>query len=336
MGSSSSSLRYKGVNKMSLASKIKNRAAWAIRKTKKYSNLIYQRFFGVEEKDAQTNVLPDSIYLKKLYKARMGKELDLKHPKTFNEKLQWLKLYDRKPIYTTMVDKYEVKDYVARLIGEEYIIPTLGVWDRFDDIDFDSLPERFVLKCTHDSGGVYICKDKTMLNIDYLSGFFKERMSKNYYKHGREWPYKNVKPRIIAEQYMEDTETRELRDYKFYCFDGFCKALLLASNRQSESEKLCFDYYDTSFKHLHLTNHWHPNAKKQLSKPKQFDLMIDLATKLSKGIPHIRIDLFEANGHVYFGEFTFFDMGGFLKIHPDNWDSEWGELIKLPCDKKSW
>ena len=169
--------------------------------------------------------MDDETYLRKYYKLRMGKELNLENPQTFNEKLQWLKLHDRKDIYTTMVDKYEVKKYVSNIIGEQYIIPTYGVWDRFDDIDFDSLPEQFVLKCTHDSGGLIIVRDKSKLDIKAAKKKINKCLKRNYYSHGREWPYKNVKPCVVAEAYMEDDATSELRDYKFFCFDGEVKVL---------------------------------------------------------------------------------------------------------------
>lgn len=273
--------------------------------------------------------MPDEKYLKKLWKAVMGYELNLEMPTTFNEKLQWLKLYDRRPEYTMMVDKYAVKKYIADKIGKEYIIPTLGVWERFEDIDFESLPNQFVLKCTHDSGGLVICRDKNTFDKEKAKNKISKCMKRNYFYNTREWPYKNVPPRIIAEQYMEDKTDGELRDYKFYCFDGFVKALLLATNRQSEGGPY-FDYFDSNFNHLALTNHWHKNAAKIPHKPSHFDEMVRLSQVLSKGIPHVRVDFYEANGHVYFGELTFYDMGGYLRIHPEEWEVEWGDLIKLP------
>lgn len=273
--------------------------------------------------------MSDETYLKIVYKAKIGKTLNLNNPQTFNEKLQWLKLYDRKPEYTTMVDKYAVKKYVADKIGEQYIIPTLGVWERFADIDFDKLPYQFVLKCTHDSGGLVICRDKSKFDIEAARKKINRSLKRNYYYSSREWPYKNVKPRIIAEQYMEDKTDGELRDYKFYCFDGFIKALLLATSRQSEGGPY-FDYFDYNFNHLALTDHWHKNATKTPHKPSHFDEMVRLSKVLSKGIPHVRVDFYEANGHVYFGELTFYDMGGYSRIHPDEWEVEWGDLIKLP------
>lgn len=276
-----------------------------------------------------TRWMSDESFIRKEFKYALGYRLDLDNPKTFNEKLQWLKLYDRRAIYSTMVDKHAVKQYVSELIGEEYIIPTLGVWDRPEDIDFEKLPNQFVLKCTHDSGGIVICKDKSKIDKTAIIRKLNACLKRRYFFIHREWSYKNVKPRIIAEQYMEDKTDGELRDYKFYCFDGFVKALLLATNRQSEGGPY-FDYFDSNFNHLALTNHWHKNAAKIPHKPSHFDEMVRLSQVLSKGIPHVRVDFYEANGHVYFGELTFYDMGGYLRIHPEEWEVEWGDLIKLP------
>lgn len=273
--------------------------------------------------------LSDEAYLKFGYRAKFGKKLNLNDPKTFNEKLQWLKLYDRKPEYTTMVDKYAVKDYVADKIGEEYIIPTLGVWDKFDDIDFDKLSEQFVLKCTHDSGGLAICRDKSSFDQKAAKKKIEKSLKYNYYKNGgREWPYKNVPPRIIAEQYMEDEKTHELRDYKFFCFDGEVKALFIASERYS-NEETKFDFFDADFNHLPFTN-GHPNAKVLPEKPENFEEMKELAAKLSKGIPQARIDFYEVNGKTYFGEITFFHWSGLKPFDPEEWDYKFGEWIKLP------
>ncbi len=272
--------------------------------------------------------IPDKIYLKSRYKARIGKKLNLKNPKTFNEKLQWLKLYDRKPEYTVMVDKHEVKKYVADKIGKDYIIPILGVWDKFDDIDFDALPEQFVLKCTHDSGGLVICKDKSQLDIEQARKKIDKCLKRNYYWHGREWPYKNVKPRIIAEQYMEDEETAEIRDYKFFCFDGVAKALFIATDRSNKEEETKFDFYDMEFNHLPFTN-GHPNANSAPQKPENFDKMRELAGKLSENIPHLRVDFYEVNGKIYFGELTFSHWSGMTPFEPEEWDYKLGEMIKL-------
>lgn len=275
--------------------------------------------------------MPDEEYLKLRFKVRMKKELNLDEPKTFNEKLQWLKLYDRNPEYTRMVDKYEAKKYVADIIGEEYIIPTLGVWDRFEDIDFDALPNQFVLKCTHDSGGLVIVKDKQNLDIKKAKNKIEKSLATNFYLRGREWPYKNVKPRIIAEVYMEDEKSGELPDYKYFCFNGEAKVMFIATER-SAKEETKFDFYDMDFNHLPFTN-GHPNSTKNIEKPEKFDEMKILAEKLSKGIPQLRVDFYEVNGKIYFGELTFSHWGGFVPFNPPEWDLKLGEYITLPIKK---
>lgn len=283
--------------------------------------VIYANYFPIG------HIIPDSLFLKCLYKNNIGKRLDLKNPKTYNEKLQWLKLYDRKPLYTTLVDKHEVKKYIADKIGEEYIIPTLGVWDRFEDIDFASLPDQFVLKCTHDSGGLVICTDKKKLDIEAAKEKINRCLKRNYYWHGREWAYKNVKPRIIAEKYMEDSQTKDLRDYKFFAFDGKAKVLFVATERQAESETK-FDFFDMDYNHLPFTN-GHPNADVLPEKPVAFDEMRTLAEKLSVGIPQVRVDFYYVNGKVYFGEMTFFHWSGSVPFDPEEWDYKMGEMINL-------
>lgn len=273
--------------------------------------------------------LSDEAYIRLMYRCRFGRKINLKNPKTFNEKVQWLKLYDRRPEYTTMVDKYEAKKHVADIIGEEYIIPTLGVWNRFEDIDFESLPNQFVLKCTHDSGGLVIVKDKTKLDIEATKAKINRSLKSNYYYCGREWLYKNVKPRIIAEKYMVDESGYELKDYKLFCFDGFAKAMFIASDRQIPGEETKFDFYNMKFEHLPFTN-GHPNAKHEIHRPDSFGRMKELAEKLSKGIPNARVDFYDINGQVYFGEITFSHWSGFVPFNPEKWDSSFGEWIKLP------
>lgn len=274
-------------------------------------------------------ILPDTLFIKISYKLKLKKALNLKNPRTYNEKIQWLKLYDRKPEYTTMVDKYEVKKYIAKKIGEEYVIPTIGIWDSFEDIDFDTLPNQFVLKCTHDSGGLVICQNKELLDIKSAKAKLCKSLRKNYFWLGREWPYKNVKPRIIAEKYMEDSETKELRDYKFFCFNGVAKALFIATERGNKNEETKFDFFDMNFNHLPFTN-GHPNAKTTPKKPASFDIMKTLAEKLSSGIPHLRVDFYEVDGKVYFGELTFSHWGGMVPFEPEEWDYKFGEYITLP------
>ncbi len=270
----------------------------------------------------------DSIQIKRGWYGRMSYKLNLRSPKSYNEKLQWLKLHDRRPQYTTMVDKYAVKKYVADTIGEKYIIPTLGVWDKFDDIDFNSLPDQFVLKCTHDSGGLVICKDKNNLDLIKAKAKIESSLHTDYYLSGREWPYKNVPRRIIAEKYMEDSKTGELRDYKFFCFNGVVKWLFIATDRQNREEPY-FDFFDMDFNHLPM-QHGHPNAPVLPEKPEKFELMKELATKLSQGIPHVRVDFYEVDGAVFFGELTFFHHGGWTPFMPEKWDYIFGEEIDLP------
>ena len=271
----------------------------------------------------------DELYLRILFFLKQRKVLHLKNPQTFSEKLQWLKLYDRKPEYTTMVDKYAVKEYVANIIGEEYIIPTIGVWDKPEDIDWDSLPDKFVLKTTHGGGntGVVVCKDKNQLDKSDAIKKLNKSMKQDLYKFQREWPYKNVPKKIIAEVYMEDVKTKELRDYKFFAFDGIVKALFIATERGRGNVK--FDFFDANFNHLDLIQQ-HPMSGVEIPKPSCFDQMKDIASKLSVGLPHVRVDLYEVNGKVYFGEFTFSHHGGVVPFHPKEWDFKFGSWLKLP------
>lgn len=272
--------------------------------------------------------MDDETYLKLAFRSKMGKKLRLDDPQTYSEKLQWIKLYDRRPEYTAMVDKFEAKKIAAELIGDEYIIPTLGVWDRFEDIDFDKLPDKFVLKCTHDSGGLVIVKDRSRFDREAARKVITRCLGHNFFWGQREWPYKDIRPRVIAEEYMEDSETKELRDYKFFTFDGEVKALFIATERGAKEETK-FDFFDADFNHLPFLN-GHPNADVTPRKPRHFELMKELASKLSAGLPQIRIDLYEADGKVYFGEFTFFHWSGFKPYVPEEWDYRFGGWIRLP------
>lgn len=287
------------------------------------------RFYYITKLGLNHNI-SDEAFLKKAFLINMGYELDLENPKSYNEKLQWLKLNDRNPKYTMMVDKYEVKKYVSKLIGEEYIIPTLGVWENFDDINFDQLPSKFVLKCTHDSGGLVICKDKSNFDKKYAKKIITKSLKRNYYWSGREWPYKDVKPRIIAEEYIEDSSTGELNDYKFFSFSGKVKALFIATDRFSPEETK-FDFFDSEFNHLPFTN-GHPNASVAPPKPKLFEEMKTIAERLSVGIPQVRVDLYEVDGRIYFGELTFSHWSGLVKFDPYEWDVIFGKWIELPSE----
>lgn len=271
----------------------------------------------------------DGTYIRLKWRSCMDYPLHLDNPKTYNEKLQWLKLHDHNPDYTKMVDKVEAKKYVEGIVGKEYIIPTIGVYDRVEDIDFDNLPDQFVLKCTHDSNGVVICKDKSSFDVGKAKEKLGRGLKQSYYSVNREWPYKNVRPRIIAEQYMED-ETGELRDYKFFCFNGEVKALFIASDR-TKKEQTKFDFFDENFNHLPFTN-GHPNSSKEITKPEGFEQMKIIASKLSQNIPHVRVDLYSVRGKIYFGELTFYHWSGFTPFVPQEWDNRFGEFIKLPID----
>lgn len=272
-------------------------------------------------------VWSDAFFLKTVFKERMGYPLDLNTPRTYSEKLQWLKLYNRRQEYIQMVDKVEAKKFVSDIIGEKYVIPTIAVFDRVEDIDFNSLPNQFVLKCTHDSGGIVVCKDKSKLDKNAALDKLARGLKENYYYHNREWPYKNVKPRIIAEQYMSD-KNGVLNDYKWFCFDGIPRAMFIATDRFNKQEETKFDFYDMDFRHLPFTN-GHPNSSKPLSKPGCFEEMKYLAEKLSHGMPHVRVDLYDVDGDVYFGEMTFFHWSGLMPFEPIEWDYKFGEWIDL-------
>lgn len=270
--------------------------------------------------------LPDKIYIQLYYFANFKKFCNLKNPTTYNEKLNWLKLKDRRPEYTQLVDKYEVKKIVSSKIGEEFVAKTYGVWDDFDEINFDKLPNKFVLKCTHDSEGVIIVKDKYNLDINKAKEILTKSLNQNFYYIGREWPYKNVKPRILAEEYLIDDKNKGLLDYKFFCFDGKPKVMFIASDRETGHTK--FDYYDLDFNHLDIIQHY-PNSEKEITKPKTFKQMIEIAEILSKNMPHVRVDFYEVNGKLYFGELTFYHFGGFMPFQPNRWDMIFGKWLNI-------
>ena len=258
----------------------------------------------------------------------MKRKLNLENPQTFNEKMQWLKIHDRKDIYTKLVDKYEVKKIIGEIIGEEYIIPTLGVWNKFDDIEFDKLPDKFVLKCTHDSGGLYICNDSTKFDIEQAREKITSSLKHNFFWSGREWPYKNVMPQIIAEPFIEDNELKELRDYKFFCFDGNVKVFKVDFGRFTEHHA---NYYDKNMQLLLLQEKEFPRDEKmKIIFPITIGKMIEMAESLSRGFSFVRIDFYDVNGHIYFGEITLYPNSGYGVIEPEEWDYKLGEWIKLP------
>jgi len=272
--------------------------------------------------------MPDEEYLKRKFKGLVGYPLNLENPTTFNEKLQWLKLYNRKDEYTTMVDKYAAKKYVADIIGEQYIIPTLGVWDRYDDIDFDSLPNQFVLKCTHNSGGLVICRDKTTFDKQLAKKKIEKSLKENYYWRGREWPYKNVKPRIIAEKYLDDNG-HVPADYKIYCFNGEPYKVMVCIDRDKDepTKFYSFDWEWNLLRH----NKWGKMAKDNsvCERPQNLSKMYEIAKVLSKDIPFVRVDLYEVENQIYFGELTFYPDDGFDKNIDPEIDKLYGSMIKL-------
>lgn len=278
--------------------------------------------------------ISDETKLKVQYRKNFKKELNLDSPQTYTEKLQWLKLYDHREIYTTYVDKYLVKQYVADKIGEQYVVPLLGVWEKAEDIDFDFLPEQFVLKTTHDSGGIVIVKDKKNINKQAIFDKLNQSLKIRYWIYNCEWPYKYVKPRIIAEAYMEDSNFGELRDYKFFTFGGEPKFMYIAKGRGLDEETTA-DFYDMDFNHLPFKID-HEFAKVEPEKPVNFDEMKRLAKILSEKTPQLRVDFYEVDGKLYFGEMTFFHCSGMTPFRPEEWDRKIGEWVVLPeknCNK---
>ena len=279
-----------------------------------------------------SRLIPDRIYLQIVYFRHFKKFINFDNPKTFNEKIQWLKLNYRKEEYTNLVDKYRVKQYITKLIGEEYVIPTLGVWKNVDDIDFKSLPEKFVLKCNNDSGGIVICKNKKDFDEVKAKSFLKERLKNNGYWYGREWPYKNVKPCIIAEKYMEDSISKDLKDYKFFCFNGSMEFFDIDIDRFIEHRS---NYYDRNGNFLPFgKTYCPPDYTKKIEMPKNLDKMIELAETISHNTVLSRIDFYEIDGQVYFGEITFYPGSGCSPFTDEKWDYKLGDMIDLPNIKK--
>lgn len=288
--------------------------------------------------------IPDKTCISILYRIHTHKKLNVDNPLTFSEKLQWLKLYDHNPRYTQLVDKYEGKEIVKSLIGEEHIIPTLGVWDKFEDIDFDSLPNQFVLKCTHDCGGLVVCKDKEKLDIEAARRKIVPCLKRNYYWAAREWPYKNVKPRIIAEEYKTDSHVvgnpaldgsaDGLLDYKFYCFDGKPKFLYVAfANMKNGVKKDLLSFFDLNWEPTPFYRLDHQPLPFKIAKPEKLEEMIEIARKLSAGIPFVRADMYYLDNQVYFSELTFTPGSGFGPFNPDEWERKMGDWITLPSQK---
>ncbi len=272
-------------------------------------------------------MIPDKMFLKMKYRHRVKRKLDLKSPQTFNAKIQWLKLYDRNPKYTMMVDKYEVKKYIEETIGKQYLIPTIGVYDNFDDIDLEKLPNQFVMKCTHDSGSVVICKNKKEFDFEKAHKKLSKALKRNWFWEGREWAYKNVKPRIIIEKYLEDKNVKELPDYKIMCFNGEPRMSFTCTERFNDGLKVTF--FDIDWNKLPFERS-HPMSTKEIKKPKNYEKMLELSRILAKNIIFVRVDWYEINGKLYFGELTFYPGNGYEKFQPEEWDYKVGSMLDIP------
>ena len=270
--------------------------------------------------------IPDNLYIQMMYYVKLGRKLNLKKPELFNEKLNWLKLYDRNPQYTKLADKYEVRKYGKAMIGEEYLIPLGGVWDSEEEIPYEKLPERFVLKCTHDSASVIICKDKCRFDQTETGDKLNKCLKTNYYWASREWPYKDIRPRIVAEQYMEDESHTELKDYKIYCFGGKPALIQVDFGRFVHHER---NLYDTSWNYINERFEYPNNPEVQIKKPECLEEMLVLAAKLSGRIPSVRIDFYSVNNRPYFGEITFYQEGGYGRFSSEEFERKLGQEILL-------
>lgn len=297
--------------------------------TKKKIIKLYKMYFTIE--GIYTSILPDYIYIKKMYEKRLGEKLDLKNPHTFVEKLNWLKLYDRRNIYTIMADKYESRKLIAEKWGTKYLVPLINSWCNVEEIDFEALPNQFVLKCNHDNG-VIIVKDKEKIDIEKIKKELYFHLNRDYYKKCREWPYKNIPRKIICEKFMENTLETQLVDYKIFCFNGEPKFIMVNSDRFSESG-VKVDMYDMNWNHMNMQDGPYPMSGKLFNKPECFDEMIVLSKIISKKIPFLRVDFNVWDNQLYYGELTFFHSAGFEKFRPTEWDEILGEWLDLPFYK---
>lgn len=273
--------------------------------------------------------MPDADFLCRTYKACMGRTLSLDAPVTFNEKLQWLKLYDRRPEYTVMADKYAVRQHITEKLGEEHLIPLLGVWDDPDDINFDLLPDQFVLKCNHNSGlGMCICKDKSKLDIPKVRAQLQKGLQEDYYQKNREWVYKDIPRKIICEKFMTNGG-EELADYKIHNFNGEARFVLVCRDRFSDTG-LTEDFFTPQWEHMPIKRPKLANASTPIPKPEQLEQMLEFSKLLSKDIPFVRTDFYVIEGKVYFGEITFFPASGMAEFDPPIWDAKFGSWLELP------
>lgn len=275
-----------------------------------------------------TKIVPDELHLRFMYRVVLGRKLRLEHPNTFNEKLQWLKLNDKNPLYTALVDKILVKEWVKESIGEEFVTPTIEIWDDVDDIDLKKLPNQFVLKTNHDCGGLAICHDKDSFNFDVAKRKIKKHLNRNYYWGCREWPYKDVVPKIFAEEYLESDSNLGMLDYKFYCFNGEPKFLYVSEGLDNhETARISFLTMDWKFANFKRADY--VGFENLPNKPQSFSEMIELSKKLSSGIPFVRVDFFEHNSKPRFSEMTFHPCGGFMPFDPPEWDQKLGSMLDL-------
>jgi len=274
--------------------------------------------------------LSDETYLKLYYRAKTGHRLNLESPKTFNEKIQWMKLYYRRPDLPSLVDKAEAKKKVAKIIGKKYIIPTIGIYDNFDEIDFEDLPEQFVIKCTHDCGSVVLCRDKKNFDIESARKRINKALKVKYYgKNLREWVYSQIKPRIIVEEFMANDKNEDIIDYKFFCFNGEPKIMYISRGLENHATA-SISFADMDYKLSDIERADYKALKKLPPKPKSFEEMKRLAKKLSKGFPQVRVDFYEIKGKPYFGELTFYTCGGVINWKKPEYDMRLGEMIELP------
>lgn len=287
---------------------------------------MFYRIWASLARRTELRFLPDKLYLKWVYRGNTLNKLDLKKPQRYTEILQWMKIYDQNPIYTTMVDKFAAKSWAGNLIGSNHIIKTLGVWTSAEEIDIENLPKQFVLKCTHDSKSVLICKDKDQFDWNEAKKKLTKALKRKYYYEGRQWPYKNVVPKIIAEEYIINHTTQDLRDYKFFTFNGEPKVMYIATGRGTG--EVYGDFFDMDFNHLDLMID-HKMAPTCPEKPVNFEKMKEACKVLAKNTPQVRVDFYEANGQFYFGEMTFFHCNGFIKFTPDIWDEKFGSWIDI-------
>jgi len=287
---------------------------------------ILKRIYTLTYSCGLLNLLSDKQHTCLKYRYIMGKWLNLKNPQSFTEKLSWLKLYDHDPRYVSMVDKWDVMAYVRERIGERYCVPKYGIWNSFDDIDFDALPEQFALKCTHDSGGIVLCKDKANFDMQEAKRILNRSLKQNYYWYNREWPYKQIKPRILAEELLEEDSGEGITDYKFFCFDGKPKFMFIATGRNKGKTR--FDFFDMDFNWIPVKQHY-PNAENRPQKPEGFDEMKELAKKLSEDLKQVRVDFFQVGKKVYFGELTFTHFGGYERFEPAEYDYKFGRLLDI-------